>query len=196
MPPRPKPAATETDDGKRYAIGLRVSKAARERLEQAAAETGRSLSQEVEMRLEDSFRREQSALDALGFKYGDRFAEVLIAAADAGLQAGRLYGSEVARDRGDGIENWTTYPTAFKAAIDAMQEVLMALRPVGGMKEKPVGSDIKSPRDIAQAIVERGELIMKKIDTLQRGLGEVNAIHAEINELQARLDALKKSSEA
>jgi hypothetical protein len=112
----PRRAATvvgqEPLAGKRYPLGMRVSHDIRTKLEEAANASGRSLTAEAEHRLEDSFRREQSALDALSLKYGDRFGRVLIAAADAGQRTGRLYGSATARDRSDGIENWHGYPTA------------------------------------------------------------------------------------
>jgi hypothetical protein len=42
-------------EGKRYPLGMRTSKETRERLEEAAAKSGRSLAQEVEIRLERSF---------------------------------------------------------------------------------------------------------------------------------------------
>ena len=147
-------------DTKRFPIGLRVSKSVRERLEQAAAESGRSLSQEVELRLERSFDKQDSALDGLSLRYGERFAKVLIAMAEAGLAAGHFYGSIVATDRSDGIENWDSYPTAFQMASAAIHEVLEASRPQGGMKEHPIPASEalehkKHPMDFARDALAR-----------------------------------------
>ena len=147
MPPKFTPTP-ESSEPKRFTVGMRVGKAARERLEKAAAESGRSLSQEAELRLERSFDNEDAVVAGLKLKYGDRFASILMAAADAGVYAGRGYGAMVAKDRGDGIQNWTDYPTAYQRAVETMAEVFKATRPLGGQKELPA-TDWKSPYDIA-----------------------------------------------
>jgi hypothetical protein len=46
-------------EGKRYPLNMRTTKEMREKLERAAAQSGRSLVQEVEHRLERSFDREE-----------------------------------------------------------------------------------------------------------------------------------------
>lgn len=51
MPRTAKPAG----DGKRYPLNMRTTKEARDQLESAAADSGRSLAQEVEYRLNRSF---------------------------------------------------------------------------------------------------------------------------------------------
>jgi hypothetical protein len=53
-------------DGKRYPLNMRTTKQVRERLEKAAAASGRSLAQEVEYRLERSFDREATMLETFG----------------------------------------------------------------------------------------------------------------------------------
>jgi TraY domain len=55
MPRTKKP----TGGGKRYPLNMRTTRETRERLEAAAAANGRSLAQEVEVRLERSFAEEQ-----------------------------------------------------------------------------------------------------------------------------------------
>jgi len=52
--------------GKRHQIGLRVTAALRKQLELKAAESERSMSQEAEIRLEQSFRDEQHIVRELG----------------------------------------------------------------------------------------------------------------------------------
>src|SRR5215831_968681 len=55
MPPKSKRVLP----GKRYPLNMRTTKELRDKIEQAAAASGRSLVQEVEFRLEQSFRREE-----------------------------------------------------------------------------------------------------------------------------------------
>lgn len=186
MPPRfEKTDADAPGDTKRFPIGLRVSKSVRERLEQAAAESGRSLSAEVELRLERSFDKEKNALDALSLRYGDRFAKVLIAAAEACLITGRYYGSAIAQDRGDGIENWDTYPTAYQCATDAVVEVLKACRPIGGMKELPAPSanTSKSPLEIARDVLAKMRGTERQVEEAEAMLRNQKKLLAEIQTL-------------
>jgi hypothetical protein len=56
MPKTTKP----TGGAKRYPLNMRTTRETRERLEAAAAASGRSLAQEVEFRLEQSFRLDQA----------------------------------------------------------------------------------------------------------------------------------------
>jgi|SRR5262245_25470880 len=55
MPPRSKRVLP----GKRYPLNMRTTKELRDNIEEAAMASGRSLVQEVEFRLEQSFRREE-----------------------------------------------------------------------------------------------------------------------------------------
>lgn len=52
------PKRTVEGDGKKSPLNMRTTKALRKRLEAAASKSGRSLVQEVEIRLEISFARE------------------------------------------------------------------------------------------------------------------------------------------
>lgn len=53
--------ARKRAEGKRYPLNMRTTKEMREKLERAAAKSGRSLVGEVEYRLERSFDREEMA---------------------------------------------------------------------------------------------------------------------------------------
>ena len=196
------------DTGKQFPIGLRVSKSVRESLEKAAAESGRSLSAEVMLRLERSFDKEKNALDALALRYGPRFAHVIVAAAEAGLITGRYYGSMVAQDRSDGIENWDTYPTAYQQATAAILEVLKACRPPGGMKELPVapmGADDKTPLSIARDVLAKmgrterqAEVAEEMLRTHKKFIEELDTLlgkpeyHGAVNEIS---ELLRKRNE-
>ncbi len=56
--------ALPPEEGKRYPLNMRTTKALRNRLQNAASTSGRSLAQETELRLERSFAREDD-LDGL-----------------------------------------------------------------------------------------------------------------------------------
>jgi len=61
------PGKDSATGGKRYPLNMRTTKEVRERLEEAAAESGRSLVQEVENRIEISFRYD-SIFETIGGK--------------------------------------------------------------------------------------------------------------------------------
>jgi hypothetical protein len=63
---------------KRYPLNMRTTKSVRERLERAAAKSGRSLAQEVERRLERSLDLDEHLVVA----HGDMWAPILVAKED------------------------------------------------------------------------------------------------------------------
>jgi hypothetical protein len=65
--------------GERVTLGLRVTAELKNRIEGAANEKGRSLSQEAEFRLERSFDREELLPEVLTLAYGKALANVFIA---------------------------------------------------------------------------------------------------------------------
>ncbi len=71
---RPTKAPVE---GARTSLGLRVTAQLKRRLDQAAAHSGRSQSQEAEFRLEQSFDRQDLFTDALTLAFGDQAARLL-----------------------------------------------------------------------------------------------------------------------
>ena len=75
--------------GKRYPLGMRTTKEIRDRLEGAAAAAGRSLAQEVEIRLERSFEHQSLLPDILSLAFGSEVAGLLIALGHAMNDAGR-----------------------------------------------------------------------------------------------------------
>ena len=77
MPPRAKKAA-----GKRYPLNMRTTLELREKVERAAKASGRSLVQEVEYRLEQSFEV-QSITAAVAEAAADAYASAGAATADA-----------------------------------------------------------------------------------------------------------------
>lgn len=93
-----RPALTP-DKGKRAAIGLRTTPELKERLERIAAATGRSLSQEIEFRLERSLQED----DALRREFGDeRTQRILRIMAQAAAAIEDQHGKKW-------HEDWDTY---------------------------------------------------------------------------------------
>jgi hypothetical protein len=64
--------------GKRIPLGLRVTPQLKSKLDFAAEQTGRSQSQEAELRLERSFEREELLPDVLALAYGKDIAAHLV----------------------------------------------------------------------------------------------------------------------
>ncbi len=62
----PARAKLPPGEGKRTPLNMRTTRELRERLEREAADSGRSLAQEVEVRLERSFRDEDALIKAFG----------------------------------------------------------------------------------------------------------------------------------
>src|SRR4051794_3753717 len=61
-PKRPGRPALPPERGKRYALGFRTTKELRDSLQQAADSSGRSLAQEIEFRLEQTFAAESASV--------------------------------------------------------------------------------------------------------------------------------------
>lgn len=64
----------KSEGGKRYPLNMRTTKETRERLEQAALASGRSLAQEVEFRIEQSFLKQSLLSEVLTLAWGPELA--------------------------------------------------------------------------------------------------------------------------
>jgi hypothetical protein len=78
MPKRMGRPTKPPTPGERVPLSLRVTAEIRDKLEKAAVEKGRSLSQEAELRIERSFDREELLPEVLTLAYGKPVADVLI----------------------------------------------------------------------------------------------------------------------
>jgi hypothetical protein len=96
--------------GKRHPLNMRTTKETRERLEAAASTNGRSLAQEVEVRLERSFTEE----GALGGPDMRRLAYLMISAF---ATAGRLSAA--------GKEHWIDDPMCYRAGLVGVVDALL-----------------------------------------------------------------------
>ena len=79
---RPTKAPTGSD---RVSLGLRVTANIKKKLDDAAAASGRSQSQEAEIRLERSFEKQGLLTEVLTLAYGPQWAKFFTAAHENGI---------------------------------------------------------------------------------------------------------------
>ena len=138
MPPRAKKAVNEGDaTGKRYPLNMRTTFETRKRLEAAAIDSGRSLTHEAEVRIEQSFRTEDFAVSALEMAFGTEIAGIALAVADILHTTAIATRALLADDVVDG-SGWIDDPVAFNNAVKGVQVLLEGLRPPGEPSPIPV----------------------------------------------------------
>lgn len=147
--------------GERVMLGLRVTPEMKGRLDEAAQHSGRSQSQEAELRLERSFDREDLLSETLTLAYGPRLAGILLLLGAALQETGRVAAvlatpkpAAPSKIRGvspsgqddvafellyDTTKLWLDDPFAYDQAMSAAIAVLEAARPAGDPKP-PAGS--------------------------------------------------------
>jgi hypothetical protein len=132
--------STAPRSGERIGMSLRVTPDIKQRLERSALETGRSLSQEAELRLERSFRDDDLLPQLMAAAYGEKLAAVLMIVGAAMAEAGRTAGFQETRTP-EGAVEWFDRPVAYDQAAQAAKAVLGTLAPEGDVRPprgKPV----------------------------------------------------------
>jgi len=112
-------------EAKRASFNTRLRSILKEQLETAARESGRSLSEEIELRLENSFRGE--LLEEI---FGPALAAILEMVGRGMRDTGQVAGSRATGTVSGGFE-WVENPYAFDQAFQAAVVILEALRPSG-----------------------------------------------------------------
>jgi hypothetical protein len=133
--------------GRRFAIGLRVTQERRKQLEAIAQQTGRSISQEIELRLERSFWDDE----AMGGP--EMHAAFRMMAATAVLAQSRISGPQSSK-------GWLNNRQLYQAVRHAWIAVIDALDP------SPPRKETKSTR--AQQASEIDEIGL--VDIIRRGM--------------------------
>jgi hypothetical protein len=119
---------TRSDDGKRYPLNMRTTKETRERLERAAAASGRSLAQEVEYRLEKSFSEEDVFDRLIGGPVVRQKAQLMVSAF---LHAGTMESHALGHpERSPG--EWMQDPACYRAGTFAVFDSLVSANPDAG----------------------------------------------------------------
>lgn len=116
--------------GTRVSLGLKVTATTKKRIDEAAIESGRTQSQEAELRLEQSFRDQELMFSALELAYGRRLSAMLIMLGEAMRFSGQRAGWDATFTL-KGAENWLDLPFAYDQSIKAADSILKALRPKG-----------------------------------------------------------------
>ncbi len=125
--------------GERVPLGLRVTPELKIKLDSAAKASGRSQSQEAELRLEQSLKSEEALYKALDLAYGGELTALVLALARALHLTGTravFVGDMTKVDAKD----WMLDPYAFDQAVHAANRVLEAFRPRGKV-EVPHGME-------------------------------------------------------
>lgn len=125
---RPRPP----NEGERFPISFRVTPATKRRLDEAARVSGRSQSQEAELRLEQSFRDEQHLEQALELIYGQQLAGVLTVLSDVMKRVGeRAFNASLDPASGETDISWLSDPYSYDQAMKGACVILEAMRPDG-----------------------------------------------------------------
>jgi hypothetical protein len=125
--------------GDRVPLSLRVAVNVREKLDSAARDSGRSLLQEGEIRLEQSFRDQQRAELFSDLFFGRELSALLEIIGRAAHDAG-IYAAHQTIGPGKPAPNWFDNPYAFDTAVRAINRVLEAIRPQGEIIPPKVNS--------------------------------------------------------
>lgn len=175
MPPKAKKVTKkQQDSGKRYLVSLRLGIDTRQKLEEAASRSGRSLAAEAEAQLDFTFRLDdRSVVDALRLNYGP-FLGVLLAGGmvaekfttlqhtlrvqDYWKREGDLQLGE-AMSRHGGPFGWLNDPVAYKKALVAANEVFELFQPINSTNEEDPFPNVnpKQARDVLRFLIMRPE---------------------------------------
>jgi TraY domain len=135
-PSKRKPGRPPLPGGERVPLGLRVTKDVRKGLNEACKASGRSLSQEAEFRLEQTFKAQNAVFDALDLAYGRPWSGLMLAIAEVAQITGTRALS-LSQWNFHGCEDWGSDPYAYDQAASAIKFVLEAFRPQGAIVAPP-----------------------------------------------------------
>lgn len=131
--PKGRPRKRQPKPGERVPLGLRVTPEVKRLLDATALRSGRSQSQEAELRIEYSLRDDRSLFDLLDHIYGAETAALLTSFGEVikaiGLPAPQL---ALARSKEEQPNaTWLNDPFLFDEIVKALNIFLEALRPAG-----------------------------------------------------------------
>jgi len=117
---------------------LRVTQELKWWIDAASKANGRSQSQEVEFRLEQTRRHEELLTDALVLRHGQKGAGVMLAVSSALYAVQHIACHFVFTERGTwSPDNWLDDPRCYEAACEAITLVLQSLYPSHPKKITP-----------------------------------------------------------
>jgi hypothetical protein len=131
--PPSKPRGRPPIYGDRVPLGLRVSEKIKAKVDDAAKASGRSLSQEAELRLENSFQAENAVFDALDLAFGRHLTGLILAMAHVAQITGTR-GLMLSRWDFEGCDTWLSDPYCFDQVVQGVTFLLEQFRPSGEAK--------------------------------------------------------------
>jgi hypothetical protein len=134
--------------GERSTLSLRITADLFQKLDSAAKKEGRPLSNEAELRLQQSFRDQQIVERTLALAYGDQLAGLLLTIAAMLKESGPIWGIWSTRTS-EGSGDWLSDPYAFDQTIKAVDRLLEGMKPPGEMKI-PRDLGYESPENMGQ----------------------------------------------
>src|ERR1051326_2038547 len=177
--------------GKRFPLNIRTTFEIRESLERAAASSGRSLAQELEMRLERSFAAEVGIQSTIEFAFGAEIAAIILLMAEVmkdAAAAAQVFAGKEAGFLDDAV--------VFYEGSDAVAEVLRAFRPNETRGELAPEQKGALGRMLARGYLEavrnkdRGGDIATRVQAIRDLLGD-RAAHIAVDDSEVWVRALK-----
>jgi hypothetical protein len=150
-------------------MSLRVTPATKRALDAAAISAGRSLSQEAEIRLENSFRGSGYLDQAMDLAYGPRLAVLLTVIGRAMNEIG---------GHASFPANWMDQAALFDEGVGAVVEALAAFRPEGSGRPSPI---------LAPMIIRKLLAAIKNPDEAGELKDWAAPLHAKLGEAAERL---------
>ncbi len=120
----------EPSPGERVHLGFRVTPDLKSQVEAAAAESGRSQSQEAELRLESSFQKQDLRSEVMSLAFGPELGGLLVMIGATLRELGPSAGFQSTMTL-EGAQRWLDDPYAFDQAVRAIDRIVEALRPLG-----------------------------------------------------------------
>ncbi len=130
MPKKPRRGRPplKPDSRRSYKLSVTIRERLRRQLEQSAEEEGRTLSQEVEYRIERSFERAELMWEMMELAYGREAAALLVVMARAMADAGRASGYRHSPTGNEGA-SWLDDRFAYEQAQKAAATILEKFKP-------------------------------------------------------------------
>jgi hypothetical protein len=142
---------TPPKQGQKTTVSLRLTAEMKAHLDAAAKSTGRPLSQEAELRLEQTLKAESLINQVLTLKYGRQLAGVVRMVGDAMVEAGPHQAFENSKTL-EAANNWMSDPAAVAAAKEAAMHIIDVISPTNADAED--GKTRSIGRGFAKSIIQ------------------------------------------
>lgn len=142
-----------------------------EELADAAGSSGRSVSEEIELRLEQSFTKQQSMLESLDLIFGRENAALSMVIAELGKMI-NLSAGQLALSRGKSEPKkacWIDDPFLFNEFSSTLNLLLEAMRPKGEIDLPKIFSSEQSSRSFDAQSQNAWEAMMRNLGTRTAG---------------------------